>query len=199
MNLHWFNGGYAFSMSAPTHPQAAPGRLELVREFVNTLNVEAGTDQLADVAGWQRWAQAMNVVGPASEVEIQRAVHLREALRAGLLANHDREPLPEVTAAALTEVAGWPGVRVAFTSGGLRLYSDRGGITGLVVDVTNATADALADGTWSRLKACVTDTCRWAFYDHSRSRTGRWCSMGICGNRAKQSRWRDRQEQTRRP
>jgi predicted RNA-binding Zn ribbon-like protein len=168
-------------MSTATPSQRAPGRLELVREFVNTLNVEAGTDQLADVAG------------PASAAELRRAVHLREALRVGLLANHDREPLPELTAAALTDAAQWPGVRAAFTAGGLRLTSNRGGITGLVVDVVNATADALADGTWSRLKVCVTDTCQWAFYDQSRSRTGRWCSMDICGNRAKQSRWRDKQ------
>ncbi|WP_221891064.1 CGNR zinc finger domain-containing protein [Microbispora sp. KK1-11] len=51
-------------------------------------------------------------------------------------------------------------------------------------------AAALADGTWARLKVCVNDDCQWAFYDNSRSRTGRWCSMRLCGNRAKQARWR---------
>ncbi|GGT04090.1 hypothetical protein GCM10010176_055360 [Nonomuraea spiralis] len=44
----------------------------------------------------------------------------------------------------------------------------------------------------SRLKACANDECEWAFYHHSRSRTRRWCSMELCGNRAKQTRWRDR-------
>jgi predicted RNA-binding Zn ribbon-like protein len=175
--------------------QRAPGGLELVRQFVNTLNMEAGTDRLADVAAWGEWAAAMGVTGPASGVELRRAVQLREALRVSLIANHDREALPEATAAALTDAAHWPGARVAFTTEGLRLTSDRGGIAGLVVDVVNATTGAIADGTWPRLKACVTDNCRWAFYDHSRSRTGRWCAMGICGNRAKQSRWRDKQEQ----
>ena len=179
-------------MSAPIQTQRAPGQLELVREFVNTRNVEAGTDQLADLAAWETWARAMHVVGPASSSELKRAVQLREALRVALRANHDREPLPEVTVAALTDAARWPGVGVAFTPAGLRLSCDRGGIARLVAEVVNATADALADGTWSRLKVCVTDTCRWAFYDHSRSRTGRWCSMGICGNRAKLARWRDK-------
>jgi predicted RNA-binding Zn ribbon-like protein len=186
-------------MSAAEETQRAPGRLELVREFVNTLNVEAGTDQLADVDSWQRWARAVGVVGPASAADLDRAVHLRESLRVALLANHDRAPLPVVTAAALTEAARWPGVSVIFTEEGLRLSAERRGIAGLVVDVVNAIADALADGTWSRLKVCVTDSCRWAFYDHSRSRTGRWCSMGICGNRAKQSRWRSKQEPATRP
>ncbi|MFC4899345.1 CGNR zinc finger domain-containing protein [Streptosporangium amethystogenes subsp. fukuiense] len=49
--------------------------------------------------------------------------------------------------------------------------------------VVGATAAALADGTWARLKACANDGCRWAFHDHSRSRTGRWCSMRLRGNR----------------
>jgi predicted RNA-binding Zn ribbon-like protein len=37
---------------------------------------------------------------------------------------------------------------------------------------------AMADGTWSRLKSCTTDACRWAFYDRSRARSGEWWSMG---------------------
>ena len=32
----------------------------------------------------------------------------------------------------------------------------------------------------------------WAFYDHSRNRSGTWCEMGKCGNRAKARRWRER-------
>ena len=46
----------------------------------------------------------------------------------------------------------------------------------------------IADGTWPRLKACERDTCRWAFYDHSRNRSGHWCSMAVCGSREKNRR-----------
>jgi len=53
-------------------------------------------------------------------------------------------------------------------------------------------ADAMADGTWPRLKACFRESCRWAFYDHARNRTGRWCSMAVCGNRTKAERYRAR-------
>jgi predicted RNA-binding Zn ribbon-like protein len=49
------------------------------------------------------------------------------------------------------------------------------------------------DGTWSRMKACRNDTCHWAFYDASRNRSGKWCSMAICGNRAKVANYRERQ------
>ncbi|WP_285576238.1 CGNR zinc finger domain-containing protein [Actinoallomurus iriomotensis] len=43
----------------------------------------------------------------------------------------------------------------------------------------------MAEGTWTRLKACREPSCRWAYYDHPRNRRRTWCSMGICGNRAK--------------
>src|SRR3712207_8580100 len=36
-----------------------------------------------------------------------------------------------------------------------------------------------------RLKACPWDSCQWAFYDQSRNRSGVWCNMAVCGNRAK--------------
>ncbi|WP_250907209.1 CGNR zinc finger domain-containing protein [Nonomuraea sp. NEAU-A123] len=46
-------------------------------------------------------------------------------------------------------------------------------------------AEAMAAGTWTRLKACREPSCRWAYYDYSRNRRRTWCSMDLCGNRAK--------------
>ena len=43
----------------------------------------------------------------------------------------------------------------------------------------------MRDGHWQRMKACRNPQCRWVFYDHSRNRTGTWCSMRVCGNRHK--------------
>ena len=51
---------------------------------------------------------------------------------------------------------------------------------------------AMADDTWSRLKACREDSCHWAFYDHSRNRSGQWCVMAVCGNRNKARAFRAR-------
>ena len=47
-------------------------------------------------------------------------------------------------------------------------------------------------GTWLRLKACRNYTCRWAFYDHSKNRSGHWCTMSVCGNRQKSRGYRQR-------
>ncbi len=64
----------------------------------------------------------------------------------------------------------------------------RGALGLLLADL----ATAAATGTWSRLKICGAPDCRWAYYDHSKSRTGRWCSMRTCGNRHKTGRYRRR-------
>ena len=43
------------------------------------------------------------------------------------------------------------------------------------------------------LKACREETCGWVFYDGSRNRSSSWCSMQVCGGRAKASSYRRRQ------
>jgi predicted RNA-binding Zn ribbon-like protein len=43
----------------------------------------------------------------------------------------------------------------------------------------------MIDGSWLRFKACPGRGCGWAFYDHSRNQSARWCSMKVCGDREK--------------
>ncbi|MGA8461029.1 MAG: CGNR zinc finger domain-containing protein, partial [Streptosporangiaceae bacterium] len=52
--------------------------------------------------------------------------------------------------------------------------------------------EAATTGTWSRLKVCSAADCQWAFYDRSPTRTGCWCSMRVCGSRAKSRAYRRR-------
>ena len=42
------------------------------------------------------------------------------------------------------------------------------------------------------VKACEGPSCTLTFADHTRGRARRWCSMAICGNRAKQAAHRSR-------
>jgi predicted RNA-binding Zn ribbon-like protein len=53
-------------------------------------------------------------------------------------------------------------------------------------------AEAATAGTWARLKVCSADDCQWAFYDRSPTHSGCWCSMQICGSRAKSRAYRSR-------
>lgn len=170
----------------------APGELEFVRAFVNTWDIEDDVDRLRDEASWRSWAADVGVDAgsPPSLDDLTAARVLRESLRDALLANHDRAPLPRSTADALTAAARHARVMPRFGPSGLALMGASEGLDAVTARVLDAVAAALADGSFSRLKACTNDTCRWAFYDHSRSRTGQWCSMAVCGNRAKQSRHR---------
>src|SRR5213592_48759 len=45
----------------------------------------------------------------------------------------------------------------------------------------------------SRLRTCANPRCRWLFVDVTRNGMRRWCSMAVCGNRAKVGRYRQRQ------
>jgi predicted RNA-binding Zn ribbon-like protein len=45
---------------------------------------------------------------------------------------------------------------------------------------------------WERLQVCPEDDCAGAFYDESRNRSRRWCSMNVYGNRQKVRAYRDR-------
>lgn len=177
----------------------APGSLELVRRFVNTRDLEKGTDSLLDPSQWDAWCHEQKV--PAGSSAESRALmrELREGLRAGFLANHDRAPMPTPTLEALNAALAWSSAVPAFTSEGLALQPTGDGARHVVTALIQAVDQSLRDGSWSRMKACLDDACQWAFYDHSRSRTGQWCSMEICGNRNKQSRWRSRQIQGARP
>lgn len=175
--------------SSPVTP--APGELEFVRAFVNTLDYEKGTDRLSDPGASHAWALDHKLDIRFSQADLQFARRLREALRAGMLANHDRASMPPETSEALQDAAARARVAPRFTSTGVTLASPARGADAIIGRIVAAVAASVIDGTWSRLKACAADDCRWGFYDASRSRTGQWCSMSICGNRAKQARWRE--------
>ena len=76
--------------------------------------------------------------------------------------------------------------------GGVRLEPGAAGVTGALGRLVAIVAGAMADGTWTRLKACRAEDCRWAFYDHARNRSRQWCSMAVCGNRTKARSYRRR-------
>jgi len=50
----------------------------------------------------------------------------------------------------------------------------------------------LTAGHPDRIRVCASDTCKWIFYDASRTSRRRWCDMATCGNRAKAARHRAR-------
>jgi predicted RNA-binding Zn ribbon-like protein len=175
--------------------QEAPGDLELVRTFVNTLDIEDGSDELADPAALGRWLREHELVRGVLQpgaAEVVAARRLREAIRTLLLGNNGVSVRKEA-ALVLSRTAKRAGLALVFDpDGNARLEPTASGVDGALGRVLAVVAEAMADGTWTRLKACRADDCRWAFYDHARNRSRHWCSMAVCGNRTKARTYRRR-------
>ena len=62
----------------------------------------------------------------------------------------------------------------------------------LLLPIGNALAKLVCEEDFTNVKACEGHGCTLLFADHTRSRARRWCSMAVCGNRAKQAAHRSR-------
>lgn len=178
----------------PTN-QTAPAQLELVREFVNTRDVEEGTDALSSPAGALAWLAGHGLDGgerAISDEDRGRLVEVREALRELLLANNSGDAIPPEALEILNEQSAEAAVVLRFDSGGAALVTRCGGVDSAIAGLLAIVHGSMNDRTWRRLKACPAVDCLWAFYDHSRNHSGIWCEMGECGNRAKAQRFRER-------
>lgn len=174
----------------------APGRLELVRAFVNTRDIEQGTDELGSPEALAGWLAARGLAGESggpSARDLRTATALRESLRGVLLAHADSE-LRQTTATSElgTIAATMPVTLEVDAEGAVRPAPAGTGVRAGLAGLLLIAAQAEAEGTWTRLKVCGADDCRWAFYDRSPARTGCWCSMAVCGARAKSRAYRQR-------
>jgi predicted RNA-binding Zn ribbon-like protein len=171
-----------------------PHSLQLVIDFVNTLDLETGTDELTTPGALEQWlAERRLLDGAADAADLASAIELREALRVAM-ATHNGASADAAAAGVLERAAerGQLGIRFA-ADGSAALRARATGVPGAFAKMLAFVARASADGTWARVKACGADDCRWAFYDHSRNRSGRWCDMAVCGNRHKVRTYRRRQ------
>jgi predicted RNA-binding Zn ribbon-like protein len=170
--------------------EPAPGRLALVERFVNTVDHEHGREMLSsperlrDVLELGRGVR----IDPA---DLRRALDVREALRRLALANNGGAADPRA-AAVLEEAAERGQLVIRFDAGEARLEPASRSVDGALADLVGIVHTAMADGTWSRLKACRRDVCHWLFYDRSRNRSAVWCQMAVCGNRVKTKAYRER-------
>jgi predicted RNA-binding Zn ribbon-like protein len=175
----------------------APGRLELVRSFVNTLHIDPGVrdEKLSSPEQLREWLGERGLPagdGALNDSDLLRAKALRESLRSLLLANNG-EGVEDDAIDSLNREAAQLRLKVQFDEQGRpALAPAEDGIEAALAAILGIVYGAMADGTWPRLKACRADECWWAFYDHSRNRSGTWCDMAVCGNRAKARAYRHR-------
>ncbi|MGP3910444.1 CGNR zinc finger domain-containing protein [Nonomuraea sp. 10N515B] len=157
---------------------------ELIRDFVNTYDVESDADDFSSPADLALWLRERDLITPrdrATDDDLHTAHTLREALRAAL--RRERADFPALPLQVNAQANGAP-----------ELVPARSGVPGGLARIAAATVGA----GWDRLKVCAEGTCQWAFIDSSKNRSRSWCSMRVCGNRTKTRAYRARKRGSRR-
>jgi predicted RNA-binding Zn ribbon-like protein len=178
----------------PGGREPAPGELVLLQSFLNThfdLVEDWGADSLAAPEGMLAWFSSRGLspscAQQSSRAQVRRVIAIREGLRE--LARRNRDPGfapdPEVLA-RMNDALGRVALGVELDPERVVL-SARGedSIDTGVATLLAIAASSMIEGRWQRLKACPGEHCGWVFYDHSRNNSSRWCSMAVCGGRAK--------------
>jgi hypothetical protein len=153
---------------------------ELVVAFLNTVDFDEHTDVLDSDEAWLSWLAERGLPRPAgkSATAVRRHRSKARALRDGLRM---------VAMGDDCEVRRFP---LTLTVDG---REPRLGGTDPLEEVMGAFARLGILGELERVKICPADDCLWAFYDESRNGSRQWCSMAVCGNRAKARAHRARQ------
>ena len=174
-------------LSGLVHPggrEPAPGSLRIVQAFVNTVDREHGPDLLDDGAGFGEWLERNLLPADGAAGGLDAAREVREALRSLLLANNG-EPHDSQARDALERAARRAQLEPTFPPDGAALVPRATGVDAAIGRILAAAFAAMLDGSWVRLKACRGELCGWAFYDRSTNASATWCSMSVCGGRAK--------------
>jgi predicted RNA-binding Zn ribbon-like protein len=170
-------------------------RLDLVRDFVNTLDIETGSDRISssdELAVWfSEQGLTDDLVEPTDE-EHAEALAVREAIRELLLAHNGVEGEAALASKTLENAGRRAGLSVRFENGRPSLAPDGDGAQAAIGRIVATVAELAPTDDWQRLKGCRDDNCRVAFYDHSRNHSRAWCSMEVCGNREKARSFRAR-------
>jgi predicted RNA-binding Zn ribbon-like protein len=186
-------------------------------DFLNSIAtpVDAPVDWLDSGAGLVAWlaqanlvpAQALNALtkqstpGELDKVADQARV-LREWFR-GFVRKHMSRPLrPEAMRelaplnALLERDETFSRIEVHRDSDGARLELQTTrrwrSPESLLLPIGQALARCVCEEDFASIRACEGQRCTLIFADHTRRRGRRWCSMAMCGNRAKQTAHRDR-------
>ena len=186
-------------------------------DFLNSVAtpVDVPVDWLEDGEGLLSWLQQARLV-PAPTLEHMRtrsspaelnkaakqARNLREWFR-GFVQEHRGRPLSRQHLKQLaplnrllehdetfTQIA--PATSHNGSALALQVMRKWNSAEALLLPIAEAIALFVCTEDFTYVKACEGPVCTLLFADRSRRRTRRWCSMAICGNRAKQAAHRHR-------
>jgi predicted RNA-binding Zn ribbon-like protein len=178
--------------------------LDTAIDFINTKELVHGEpfDHFGTTADALAWLQVHGLIHAdaaaergADEAALHRIRKTRAALRELADATYeDRAPETRAIAEVNRALRAHRRVELVTSTDGCRLEHRHVGdpVDGALANLAEPIVQAIAAGRSERLRACASETCRWIFFDDSRTGRRRWCDMASCGNRAKAARHRAR-------
>ena len=186
-------------------------------DFLNSIAtlVDTPVDWLDSGDGFLEWlAQAKLVPADALDVlkarampgELDKVADQARALREwfrGFVRKHAGRPLAPKVLHELSPLNRLLDRDEAFSQISRHRHNDGDGLElrmmrrwrspeSLLLPIGQALAKFVCEEDFADVKACEGHSCTLMFADHTRRRARRWCSMAICGNRAKQAAHRNR-------
>lgn len=192
-------GGLACLDFINTAPLGRPTRIEALHDFGDLLTW-LREERLIGASEYARERRRWDA-GPSARRAFARALILRRTLREAVERILARRSFPRPAIAAIRDVLGkltgcW---KLTKTKTGFvlkfRPRFDR--LDQFLGPIVESACDLLCNRDWSRLKRCANPACGLYFYDSTRNRRRRWCSMRTCGNRMKVAAFYRRQRAAR--
>jgi predicted RNA-binding Zn ribbon-like protein len=189
-------------MSSDPPPRPAPFFVadHLALDFVNSR--AAGSEWLADGQDLLDWLEQAGAVGPvvsrrfradaaAVDAVAAEARELRRWLR-GFVERHSGRQLAADALAELeplNRLLAQDDSYPQIAAGEARLHLERqrrwSAPGQLLSPIAEAIADLVAHQDFRLVRACEGSGCMLMFLDRTKAHARRWCSMAVCGNRAK--------------
>jgi predicted RNA-binding Zn ribbon-like protein len=178
---------YGGEVTSEQVPPAAAAIVTLLNSRPHTIHAEA-LDTPADAAAVLRGLGEPDI--DVSDRQLRDLRDLRSNLMAVLSAAHAGDDTGPHWANFTARISGVT-FQYAFAPPGVADLRQASGdpLTGRV---TRLVAELIESDRWTRMRLCANDECRSVFYDTSRSRTQRWHSYEICGNKHNVAAYRNR-------
>ena len=189
-------------LAQPVHEEVgtppAPDDLELVRSFLSLHDHEQGNPDgmppsLESLRWWLGARELVAHAEPVKDQDLAWALRVRDALTTKVRENMGEARDGDATA-LLNRAGEETGLRVCFgCTDGDAIHVTATGVRGAIGRILGSAFLAELDGRWERFRVCNDPGCSSVFFDRSKNKSGKWCSMSSCGNRAKVRAFRERQ------
>jgi predicted RNA-binding Zn ribbon-like protein len=168
-------------------------------DFCNTfdhLHIPPRYDFLKDYSTVVDWGKAAGILSKrTASIPVARHRSLAELMEVRSLIYRILWPISRGESPVESDLVSF-NIRMQKVSSKLRLVPTKGQynligpaddpLERIVSETVRSAADLLVSNSFDRIRRC--GGCGWLFFDTSRNHLRRWCSMDICGNRAKARR-----------